>query len=64
MGYATDMKAYKADPAAYPGSVADISAFIRYAVTGKLNSPDLCEIMKILGYEKSIERLKSTANQF
>ena len=64
MGYATDMKAYKANPEAFPGSVADVSAFIRFAITGKLNSPDLCEIMKILGYEKSIARLQATANEF
>ena len=64
MGYATDMKAYKANPEAFPGSVADVSAFIRFAITGKLNSPDLCEIMKILGYDKSIARLQATANEF
>lgn len=64
MGYATDMKAYKADPDAFPGSVADISAFIRLAITGKLNSPDLCELMKILGKEKSVARLTKTAALF
>lgn len=61
MGYATDMKAYRADPAGYPGSVADISGFIRYAVTGKLNSPDLCELMRILGKERAVGRLLACA---
>ncbi len=57
MGFTSDMKAYKADPAAFPGTVADISTFIRQAVTGKTNSPDLYSVMQILGYEKTVERI-------
>lgn len=49
LGFASDMKAYKAAPEAFKGSVADISMFIRVAVTGKLNSPDMYSIMKVLG---------------
>lgn len=58
-GYTTDMKAYKADPSAFKGSVADVSTVIRIAVTGKRNSPDLCEVMAILGEERSASRLSS-----
>ncbi len=58
MGFTTDMKAYKADPEAFPGTVADISAFLRIAVTGKQNSPDLYSVMQILGYECSVERIR------
>ena len=60
MGFTTDMKAYKADPAAFPGTVADISTFIRQAVTGKTNSPDLYTVMQILGYERTVARIKAT----
>ena len=49
MGYASDMKAYKADPSAFRGSVADVSMFLRVAVTGRLNSPDMYTVMNILG---------------
>ncbi len=59
MGFTTDMKAYKADPTAYKGTVADISTFIRLAVTGKTNSPDLYTVMQILGYERTVERIKA-----
>ena len=59
MGFTTDMKAYKSDPAAFPGTVADISTFIRLAVTGKTNSPDLYTVMQILGYERTVERIRS-----
>ena len=58
MGFTTDMKAYKADPTAFPGTVADISAFLRIAVTGKANSPDLYTVMQILGYERSTQRIR------
>ena len=59
MGFTTDMKAYKADPDAFPGTVADISTFVRQAVTGKTNSPDLYTVMQILGYERTVERIKA-----
>ena len=59
MGFTTDMKAYKADPSAFPGTVADISTFIRQATTGKANSPDLFSVMQILGYENTVSRIRS-----
>ena len=59
MGFTTDMKAYKADPTAFPGTVADVSTFIRLAVTGKTNSPDLYTVMQILGYERTVARIRA-----
>ena len=59
IGFTTDMKAYKADPAALPGTVADVSTFIRLAVTGKTNSPDLYTVMQILGYDRTVQRIRS-----
>lgn len=58
IGFAADMKAYKTDPSAYPGSVADVSSFLRVAVTGKTNSPDLYTVMQILGGERTQERIR------
>ena len=60
MGFTTDMKAYKADPTAYPGTVADVSTVIRQAVTGKTNSPDLYTVMQILGYDRTVARIRQT----
>ncbi len=62
IGFTTDMKAYKADPDAFPGTVADVSTFIRQAVTGKTNSPDLYTVMQILGKEKSLARINAVIN--
>ena len=59
MGFTTDMKAYKADPTAFPGTVADVSTFIRQATTGKTNSPDLYTVMQILGYDRTVERIRA-----
>jgi len=62
IGFTTDMKAYKADPAAFPGTVADVSTFIRQAVTGKTNAPDLHTVMQILGAERSLTRIQAVIN--
>ena len=59
IGFAADMKQYKADPAAFPGSVADVSGFLRIAVTGKSNSPDLYTVMQLLGSERSVARIRA-----
>ena len=62
LGYTSDMKAYKADPDAFKGSVADISMFIRVAVTGKLNSPDMYSVMQILGRDRVVARIENMIN--
>ena len=56
-GYTPDMKAYKASPEAFKGNVADVSMFLRLAVTGKMNSPDMYSVMQILGKEKVEARI-------
>jgi len=63
IGFTTDMKAYKADPTAFPGTVADVSTFTRLAVTGKTNSPDLYTVMQILGEEKTVARIRNAIAQ-
>jgi glutamyl-tRNA synthetase len=63
IGFTTDMKAYKADPTAFPGTVADVSNFIRLAVTGKTNAPDLHSVMQILGAQRSEQRIRTAIEQ-
>ena len=60
LGYAREVKEYKANPENYKGHVGDISTVIRVAVTGRKNTPDLYEILKNLGrsrIEKRIEKV-------
>ena len=59
LGFADDMKAYKENPTAYKGNVADVSMFIRVAVTGKFNAPDMYTVMQILGYDRVCARINA-----
>ena len=59
IGFTTDMKAYKANPDAFPGTVTDVSTMIRLAVTGQVNSPDLYTVMQILGQERTLQRIRN-----
>lgn len=56
LGYASNMKDYKKNPENYKGNVADVSTVLRVALTSRSMTPDLCEIMNILGIEKIKER--------
>ncbi len=63
LGFTSNMKLYKQDPTAWPGSVADISTFLRIAVTGKSNSPDLYTVMGILGADRSRARIQAAIDR-
>ncbi|MFQ6751976.1 MAG: glutamate--tRNA ligase, partial [Clostridia bacterium] len=52
-----DNKTYKLDPTAYAGNVSDASKFIRLAITGRENSPELYSIMKIIGKNEVKNRI-------
>ena len=56
-GFANDMKMYKANPAEYKGHYGDVSSIIRIALTTKTNTPDLFEIVSLLGKDEVIKRL-------
>lgn len=57
LGYASDMKAYKANPENYKGNVADVSTVIRVVITSKSQTPDLYEILKLIGKDKLLQRI-------
>ena len=57
-GYAREVKEYKAEPEKWPGHVGDVSTVLRVALTGRQNTPDMYEIMKVLGGESVIKRLE------
>lgn len=52
LGYAKEVKEYKENPDAYKGHVGDVSMVLRIALTTKTMTPDLYEIMKLLGKER------------
>lgn len=58
MGYATEVKEFKANPDQYKAHVGDVSTVLRIALTGRANTPDMYEIMQVLGKEKIEKRFK------
>jgi glutamyl-tRNA synthetase len=59
LGFAPNQKAYKKDPGAYPGSIADAAAVIRVLITGTRRSPDLAEICAALGTPEVLRRVRA-----
>ena len=57
LGYAKEVKEYKANPDAYKAHVGDVSTVLRVALTARTNTPDMYEIMQVLGKESIVKRL-------
>ena len=55
LGYAVDNKEFKANPEKFKGNVALVCEYIRIALTGRKNSPDLYSISEVLG-EAEVQR--------
>lgn len=60
--YCIKMGAYKKHPEDYNGSIADISSFIRYALTGTTNTPDLHGIIHVIGKNAVLSRIAAFQN--
>ena len=57
LGYAANVKDYKNNPDNYKGSIVDISMVIRVCLTTKSMTPDLYDIMKLLGVDRIKDRI-------
>lgn len=55
--FCLDNKLYKQDPTKYNGNLAGLCNIIRYAFTGKTNTPDLFAICCVLGKDELYRRL-------
>ncbi len=62
IGFASNMKEFKKNPEAFGGNVGDVSMVIRVAVTGRQQSPDLYEVMQVMGPEMVKSRLDKAIN--
>lgn len=58
MGYAKEVKEFKANPDQYKAHVGDVSTVLRVALTARTNTPDMYEIMQILGKDKMAKRFE------
>ena len=63
MGYAKEVKEFKANPDMYKAHVGDVSTVLRVALTGRTNTPDMYEIMKVLGKENVINRFQKAIKE-
>ena len=59
LGYAREVKEYKAEPEKWPGHVGDVSTVIRVVLTGRRNTPDMYEIMQVLGKDEVTKRFEN-----
>ena len=58
MGYAKEVKEFKANPDMYKAHVGDVSTVLRVALTKRTNTPDMYEIMQVLGKDRVEKRLR------
>ena len=58
MGFAKEVKEYKQNPDMYKAHVGDVSTVLRVALTGRTNTPDMYEIMNVLGKESIQKRFE------
>lgn len=58
LGYAKNGREYKKNKEQYKGTVADVASVIRVALTNNTNTPDLYEIMQIIGDDRVKERFE------
>ena len=59
LGYAREVKEYKANPENWPGHIGDVSTVIRVVLTGRRNTPDMYEIMQVLGKDEVLKRFEN-----
>jgi glutamyl-tRNA synthetase len=62
LDFAKDMKSYKKNPELFKGHVGDVTMVLRVALTKKTNTPNLYDVMKIIGKEKIVQRLSYLQN--
>ncbi len=58
-GFAGNMKSYKEEPGTYKGTIVDVTKIFRVLLTGRTDTPDLYEVMRVMGRERMIVRLSS-----
>ena len=64
LGYAKEVKEFKANPDMYKAHVGDVSTVLRVALTGRTNTPDMYEIMQVLGKESIEKRFEKARRNY
>ncbi len=64
LGFASDMKSYKANPTAYKGNIADVSTVLRVVFTTKSKTPDLYQILRLMGKDEMNYRVDAFTRKY
>lgn len=64
LGYAREVKEYKQNSSNYKGHIGDISMVLRVALTSKAMTPNLYDIVKILGKDRIHKRIDLLKKHF
>ena len=62
MGYAPSVKMYKEDPTLYKGHIGDVCEMIRHLLTGRVKTPNLYQLLKIIGINEFKNRVEFYKN--
>jgi glutamyl-tRNA synthetase len=58
LGFTSDYKAYKDDPSKFKGKVGDVAMVLRIALTKRSQTPDLYQVMRVMGSDRVEARLR------
>lgn len=61
LGFAPDTKTFKAAPEKFAGHLGDVAMVVRLALTGRTNTPDLYQMIQVLGEQRARDRLARAA---
>ena len=61
-GFCVDYKEYEKEPGKYKGKIGDVAMVIRVAITGKKQTPDLYQVIQVMGENRIRERIKKYIN--
>jgi glutamyl-tRNA synthetase len=62
LGFARDAKTYKKDKESYKGHIGDFMSVVRIAISGRKNTPDLYELLDVMGEERLKARFEKAIN--
>jgi glutamyl-tRNA synthetase len=62
LGYSPSVKSFKKNPSSYKGHIGDVAMVLRIALTKKTATPDLYEMLNVLGIKRLTNRLIYTNN--
>lgn len=58
LGFAKDAKTYKKNKESYKGHIGDFMGVVRVAISGRKNTPDLYDLLSIMGEERAKARFE------